>query len=670
MADLRVAKQDITLAEMVQTLADLRTLDLRGYKHGTLERRMRKRMQRLSLSSYSQYLSVFLKNPGEAAELLNTVLINVTEFFRDPAAWEALRTSVLPALLEGLKPGGVFRAWCPACASGEEPYSLAILLAEYFGRRLPQQDIKIYATDIDEEALSTARRGEYPRERLHRLRPEWRDKYFSASGSSVRIVRGIRKMVIFGRSNVLTDAPISHCSLIVCRNLLIYFDIASQREIMKRLHYALDRDGVLFLGKAESKLSDSQAFQPINARWRIFRKIASDENGSVRAALVREVRTMHSPKNHEIERELRNRRLRERLLLDTVHSGVILLDDANVIVKHNDGATRIWNLDGEVDGQPILSTVIAEKCPELASRLEQARRNSQEPVAFRASIRNQADGQDHIIAINLRVMLDESHRPVGLVMSCEDVSHQDTLRHAVEKLESTGEQLQSTNEELETSNEELRSTNEELETANEELQSTNEELETTNEELQSTNEELETANEELQSLNEELENMNEELEHRTKEMNKHSERYAETLRTLPFPVMLLDKNEQVQLWNSAAQKLFGIASSSVVGLDFRQLPLADSLRKLFLRRCQVVLQRQESCVLRNQRVNERGRDSFDVHFAPVSHGSAGMEGVLVIFGPYREAGPGPKRAAGVGRKPGATTKKKTSSRARSSKKRR
>ena len=675
MSDSPAPKQDLSLTEIVQELASRCALDLRGYKSGTLQRRMRKRMQQLSVSSYSDYLEVFRRTPGEASELLDTVLINVTEFFRDAPAWEALRTSVLPALLARLQPGDAFRAWCPGCASGEEPYSVAILLAEHFGKRLPEQEIKIYATDIDEAALNSARRGEYPWERLMRVRPEWRAKYFTGSGATARIVREVRKMVIFGRSNVLSDAPISHCSLVVCRNLLIYFDTPSQREIMKRLHYALDPDGVLFLGKAESKLSDSQVFQAINARWRIFRKLAPGQNGGTRAGAGREVRSMDSRKNHEIERESRNRRLQERYILESVPSALILLDAADVILTHNDGAARIWSLGGDsIVGQPIHGTPIAAQCPELRSRLEEARRNPQATVVFRAKLRNQADGQEHVIVINLRAMLDDSRQRTGTVMHCDDVTHQDALRDTSQQLESTGEELRSTNEELETSNEELRSTNEELETTNEELQSTNEELETTNEELQSTNEELETANEELQSLNEELENMNEELEHRTKEMREHTKRYAESLRSLPFPVMLLDRKEKVQLWNSAAQKLLGIGSSSVVGVDFRQIPLPESLRKIFLRRCQAVLVRQEASVLRNQRVKENGRDSYDVHFAPVSHGEAGLDGVLVIFGPCRGGRPAPtSRAAardGGGRPRRTTARKKTSLRPGRSKKRR
>jgi two-component system CheB/CheR fusion protein len=253
-------------------------------------------------------------------------------------------------------------------------------------------------------------------------------------------------------------------------------------------------------------------------------------------------------------------------------------------------------------------------------------------------------------------MVTEEGARTGTLVHCEDITPEEKLRNAVEQLEATGEDLQSANEELET--------------ANEELQSTNEELETTNEELQSTNEELETTNEELQSLNEELENMNEELEHRTRELNEHSQRYAETLRSMPFPVMLLDGEERVQLWNSAAQKLLGVGSTSVVGVAAGKLPVGNNLRNALVRRCQSVLLSQRPAVLRNQLLNEKRRETFDLHFAPVSRGETGVDGILVIFSPSRSGAlPKPEKPASAARKR-APAGKNSQSKSGSKKKRR
>src|SRR5439155_1484874 len=169
--------KEVTLKDLLQELAEQRNFDFRGYKKNTLERRFRRRMFQLNLGSYEAYGEYIRQRPDEISELLNTLLINVTEFFRDPPAWEILRHEILPPLLKRVKPGHSFRAWSAGCASGEEPYSIAILLAEQFGSRIQDYDIKIYATDIDEEALNAARRGEYSTDCLRGVRPEWREKY-------------------------------------------------------------------------------------------------------------------------------------------------------------------------------------------------------------------------------------------------------------------------------------------------------------------------------------------------------------------------------------------------------------------------------------------------------------------------------------------------------------
>src|SRR5579885_1255092 len=174
--------KDVTLKELLQELAEERHFDFRGYKKSSLERRFRRRMFQLNLAGYAQYGEFVREHPDEINQLLNTILINVTEFFRDPPAWEILRHEILPSLLNRIKPGHSFRAWSAGCASGEEAYSVAILLAEYFGSRIQEYDIKIYATDVDDDALNSARRGEYSLDSVRRVRAEWRDKYFHGKG--------------------------------------------------------------------------------------------------------------------------------------------------------------------------------------------------------------------------------------------------------------------------------------------------------------------------------------------------------------------------------------------------------------------------------------------------------------------------------------------------------
>jgi two-component system CheB/CheR fusion protein len=606
-------KEQLSLSQLVEELAEKRNLDLRGYKTTTLERRIRKRMSEVSCGNYSEYLEKLHQDPHEVDILLNTILINVTEFFRDPQAWEALRTEVLPGLLRGLKPGDTFRAWCAGCASGEEPYSLAILVSDFLRDKLGDYDIKIYATDIDEEALTVARRGEYPAERLRRVRPEWRERYFTG-GTRIRINREQRRLVIFGRGNLMIDAPISHCQLIVCRNLLIYFDTPTQKQILSRMHYALEPGGVLFLGKAESKLSESQLFRPLNMRWRLFQRL---ETGAENIGLPppREAQA-ETPAMDKTDQQLRMLQLYHHYILDTLKSGIMELDNSDIVVSHNEAALGIWALKGvRLQGKRLQNTEIVARCPEMARRLEESR-GKPEPVEFQFTLRS--DGEEKSIHVAVRAIVSPEGERTGTLIHCDDISLQEKLQTTVEQLEATGEELQSANEELETTNEEL--------------QSTNEELETTNEELQSTNEELETTNEELQSLNEELENMNDELEQRTRELHEVTARYAETLRRMPWPVMLVDREEKIQLWNTAAQKLFGVSATSVVGVSMDHLPIEQSLSRTLVRRSRAVLKKQKSAVL-HKLVFRIGavRQVFDVHFTPIARDAA-MEGVLIMFG--------------------------------------
>lgn len=617
-------KDDLSLHQLIEELANNRNLDLRGYKTTALERRIRKRMAEVNTRSYSEYLDRVHENPREVDTLLNTILINVTEFFRDLGAWEALHTSVLPSMLQRLKPGESFRAWSAACASGEEAYSLAILVSDLLREKLSDYDIKIYATDVDEEALTIARRGEYAADALHRVRPEWRERYFSGR-ARLRINREQRRLVIFGRSNLMLDAPISHCQLIICRNLLIYFDNVTQNAILSRMHYALEPGGVLFLGKAESKLSESHLFRPLNLRWRLFQRLDNNTE-KVRGLAPQPEAEADNPIMDKKDEELKTLQLYHRYILDTLNSGILELDSTDLITTHNDAALAIWSLAGaRVQGRRLQNSEIAVRCPEMVRRLEETR-TKVDPVEFQCRVGGEAD--DKTIHITIRPIVSPEGERTGTLIYCDDVSLHERLQSTVEQLEATGEELQSANEELETTNEEL--------------QSTNEELETTNEELQSTNEELETTNEELQSLNEELENMNEELEQRTRALHELTARYAETLRRMPWPVMLVDREQKIQLWNAAAQKLFGVSATSVVGVSLNRLPLEQSLSRVLVRRSRAVLKRHKSTVLRNLSFNiGPTRQVCDVHFTAIA--PAAMEGVLIMFGGSSE------RAASVAR---------------------
>jgi two-component system CheB/CheR fusion protein len=577
---------DLNLETLLYQIAEERGVDFRGYKRSTLERRFSKRMSEVKAQNYSQYAEYLRAQPEEVNELLNTVLINITE-------------------LESHQPGDTIRCWSAGCASGEEPYSMAILLAEHFGPRLTEYDIKIYGTDIDEDALAVARRAEYSQERLLHVRPDWRKKYFHGD-KLLRVNRDLRRICIFGRSNILSDAPISHVDLLTCRNLLIYFNAQTQRQIVNRLHYALEPRGILFIGKASSLPNSGQLFRPIDSKYRIFQRadgpFVHDVGGTAAALEVQQ------PDHGDILR------LQHAALLETLESGVVILDAKDVVISQNDSASRLWGIKGTLATKPVQDTDLGSLCPDLAFHLEETRSNHQ-TVSFTCSAG--AGNRSRTLSVTLKPMVNPGSQRVGTVVYMEDISPREKLQTTIEELQSTGEELQSANEELETTNEELQSANEELETTNEELQSTNEELETTNEELQSLNEELQTANEELGT--------------RSKEMDELNARYAETLERMPWPVMVIGERLRIDFWNEPARALFGFHGTPAAELRLEQLPVPAKLRSRLVRRHRATLARNARSILRDEVLGgPKSRNKLNVHFMPLS-GDGRPHSVLIMF---------------------------------------
>lgn len=263
------------LVRLTGKLLHERAVDFRGYKPASLTRRVRRRIDAVKCPDIGSYLLYLDEHPDEYPRLIDSILINVTEFFRDPAAWEVLRSEILPRIMAEKQPGDEVRIWSAGCATGEEPYSLAISLAEMLGPRISEYDVKVYATDIDDDALTTARRAEFSDSAIRGVQKECLEKYF-VRNARWAVSREIRRMVVFGRHNLVTDAPIPHTDLIACRNVLIYMSADLQNRVLSRFHYGLEPRGFLFLGKAESLLAASKLFRPVSEKWRLFRKEPDD----------------------------------------------------------------------------------------------------------------------------------------------------------------------------------------------------------------------------------------------------------------------------------------------------------------------------------------------------------------------------------------------------------
>lgn len=282
-----------------------RGFDFTAYKRTTLSRRVQKRMQTVGVSTYGEYLDFLEVHQDEFQHLFNTILINVTSFFRDVEAWEYLEQTIVPRLLESKFPEAPIRIWVAGCASGEEAYSIAMLLAEAMGPQSFRDRVKIYATDLDDEALASSRFASYTDREVSSVPENLLKKYFERSGDRLIFDRDLRRSIIFGRHDLIQDAPISRVDMLQCRNTLMYFNAETQERILARFHFALSEGGFLFLGKAETLLTHANLFSPVDLRHRVFTKVPQGR--------VRDRFFMFSPTHSEGTRQdfSGNGRLRE-----------------------------------------------------------------------------------------------------------------------------------------------------------------------------------------------------------------------------------------------------------------------------------------------------------------------------------------------------------------------
>ena len=583
------AHKDPNFEALLEYLCHSRGLDFTGYKRSTLMRRVRKRMQPLEIEDFGDYLDYLEVHPEEFNYLFNTILINVTAFFRDMPAWEYLKQEVFPAIIASKK-GLPIRIWSAGCASGEEAYTLAMLMAEELGIEEFRQRVKIYATDIDEEALTQARHAVYTPKDVQAVPEELRQKYFEPMDSSRFIFRhDLRRSVIFGRHDLLQDAPISRLDLLVCRNTLMYFNAEAQARVLARFHFALNDTGYLFLGKAEMLLTHTNLFSPIDLRHRIFIKMSA---ANLRDRLL----VMAQAGDEDINRRLsRHIRLRD-LGFDAIPIAQILVDIQGNLVMANQQARTMFGISIRDLGRPFQDLELSYRPVELRSLITQA--YNERRLVTQANVERHLP-ESEVQYLNVRVMplQDNSNGFIGASITFENVTSYYKLQ----------EDLQRSRQELETTNEELQSTNEELETTNEELQSTNEELETTNEELQSTNEELETMNEELQSTNEELQTINSELSLRTTDLNRTNLFLRSILGSLQAAVVVIDNSFNILIWNELAENMWGLRLEEVLGHSLFSLDIGLPVEQLRspIREC--LSRRSNLQQLLLNAINRRGR---------------------------------------------------------------
>jgi two-component system CheB/CheR fusion protein len=541
---------DADLDRLLNFIRDARGFDFTGYKRTSLGRRIQKRMRDVGVTEYPDYQDRLESSAEEFLHLFDTILINVTSFFRDDEAWDFMESDVVPNLVANTEADDEIRIWSAGCSSGEEAYSLAILLAEALGDEDYLKRVKIYGTDVDEDALRTARAGHYPASALEMLSDERRGQYFEPNGSGFAFRSDLRRRVIFGRHDITMDAPISRLSLLVCRNTLMYFNVETQGQIVDRFHFALRESGYLFLGKAEMLLSDGERFEAANMRQRVFRRrpgSTTQPTGPARLPTSGDV---------DVQTVSRRRPLGD-LAIEAAPFAMVCVDLDGCVAGLNNQARAMFALTSHDVGRPLRDLEISYRPVELRSLIERA--YSERRVVRVGGVERRLDNdQIQYLDVHVQPLWNGDGIISGVMLVFLDTTVATRLQREVKR----------NREELETAYEELQSTNEELETTNEELQSSIEELETTNEELQSTNEELETTNEELQSGNEELETMNEEMRTRTTELDEARTFLEGVLSSVAAAVVVLDAELLVRSWNRGADELWGLRSDEVSGRGF------------------------------------------------------------------------------------------------------
>jgi two-component system, chemotaxis family, CheB/CheR fusion protein len=579
-------EDEAAFEELLAHLRDERGFDFTGYKRASLVRRFRKRMHEVHAEDFASYLARLEAEPDEVRLLFDTILINVTSFRRDPEAWDRLVEDVLPQIVERAD-GGTIRCWSAGCASGEEPYTLAIHLCQAVGDEAFRQRVKIYATDADEAALEQARAGVCRTAALEdAFGREVVERYFDVRGNEATFRTDLRRSIIFGRHDLVQNPPISRIDLLLCRNTLMYLTSEVQHRILASFHFALREGGYLFLGKSEALVTRTNLFRPVDLRSHLFVK-----NGAATPPRVAVTQVASGPR------------------VDAAQAGSLLepafeahpfaqlvVDAQENLVFANRQARLLFGIGTSQLRRPLRDLDLSYRPVEMRSLLSGILATGR-PVLVADVETTTATGDHEVFDVHLVSLAPGPGPSVGALVTYLPVGQYKVLR----------DELERSQRELETAYEELQSVVEELETTNEELQSTNEELETTNEELHSTNEELETMNEELQSTNEELEGVNTALRTTSVELHTMNRFLEAILRSLKAGVVVLGPDLAIRAWNRRSEDLWGLRADEVLGGHFLNLDIGlpvDRLRSVIRDAFSATAMDQE---IELEAVNRRGQ---------------------------------------------------------------
>lgn len=552
-----------TLLPKLYQLVALRTgNDFTNYKPTTMSRRIRRRMVAHQLDDFEEYVKLVDESKKETACLLNDILIGVTGFFRDPQAFEAFESEFLPALIGKKESGDVIRVWVVACSTGEEVYSIAMLVHECVSRLDPSLSIQIFATDIDEAAVEIARQGSYSKDIQQQISPERLDRYFEqAEDGTFKICKMIREMVLFARHNLLSDPPFIKLDVFCCRNLLIYLNPILQNVLIPLFHYTLNLDGIMFLGSSETAAGHEQLFQTVDKKWKIYQKLPTNTLSQLAFPTkpffqTNELNTMSSGTNEPDPLQFVEAILEE----GSAPTCVVINNSLDILYVHGSTGKFLEPAQGRFNANLILSARTGLRS-ELSSMIREAFKSggkiTREDIVF------SSDGGSDVVSLTVKPI----DRGVGKSSELLIVIFNDSTREEAALADNQDANTSSHRSQVELElelrevNETMQSTIEELQSTNEELKSANEELQSTNEELQSSNEELGTSKEELQSVNEESTTVVQELEVRNQELSDSSDVLKNLLDSTEVACLFLDGEFRIRTFTPRAVDLLPLEKS-------------------------------------------------------------------------------------------------------------
>ena len=580
--------EEQSFQRILQMIRSFSGLDLRQYKPETVRRRLARRMLLRRMDHLSQYYRFLQTRNDEMLTLQEDVLINVTRFFRDPGLWESLRTNVLPALFEDRLEERPIRVWCAGCSTGEEAYSLAISLLEFLSQHGLHTPIQIFGTDVSEQSIETARFAVYPETLLSDVSPERLRRYFVKADRGYQVSKRVRDACVFARQNLANDPPFSHIDLLSCRNVMIYFNQALQRQVMVTFHYALEPGGYILLGTSEGLRDYGEIFSPVDRKHKIYLKTGASLpfHYEVRRhyGLPKEMAALSSlsPGESTAWPELELQRAADRIVLSRFGPPGLVVDEHMNVLQSRGQISQFMEITPGAVAWNLLRILRNGLAIEVNIVMQRAIVENV-PVTSVTTIMGEETGEQTIQIDVVPITAAAAPRPRCFLVLFQELAKtdgspveqlalpqltQDEKDRLIAKLRSelnsTRFHLQSLVEERDARNQELVSANEEIQSANEELQSTNEELETTKEELQSANEELQTVNDELQLRNNVLTQTGNDLNN--------------LLNSVNIPLLMLTGDLRIRQFTPPMQRLLSVRPADIgrsIGEIRLQLSLDD-----------------------------------------------------------------------------------------------